>query len=164
MSAALKINFQNDRQNVGATGVTRNRGRVNGRVMVMGTSSRRRETNVAAEQMLQRKIVVLTERDAAERLSASVTPYSAGDLAKAARRTKPAAKGWKDASRCPNYSSMVSLARSIPAVRAMVLEDIDGGDRTAGSADSIVNALRKLAKAEGPEGDLVRTLLREAGQ
>jgi hypothetical protein len=73
------------------------------------------QTNVAAS---------LDDREAAERFSATVLPFSAADLARAARRTKAAAKGWKDASRAPSLASTLNMARNIPAVRKWLLHEL----------------------------------------
>lgn len=76
------------------------------------------KTNVAAS---------LDDRAAAERFSAAVIAFSAGELARAARRTKAAAKGWKDASRAPGLASTINMARSIPAVRAWLIHELGEG-------------------------------------
>lgn len=66
----------------------------------------------------------MDDRDAAERFSATVIDFSAADLARAARRTKSAAKGWKDASRAPSLASAINMARQIPGVRAWLMQEI----------------------------------------
>lgn len=73
------------------------------------------QTNVAAS---------LDDREAAERFSAAVIPFSAAELARAARRTKAAAKGWKDASRAPSLASTLNLAKQLPAVKAWLLHEL----------------------------------------
>lgn len=64
------------------------------------------------------------DREAAERFSAAVIDFSAADLAKAARRTKAAAKGWKEASRAPGLSSTLNMAKNLPAVRKWLLHEM----------------------------------------
>lgn len=67
----------------------------------------------------------LTERDAAERFSAAIIRFQSGQLAQASCRTKDAAKSWKAGRRCPNGSSLINLARAIPAVRAWLYAEIE---------------------------------------
>jgi len=64
------------------------------------------------------------DRDAAEKFSAVVVEFSAADLARAARRTKAAAKGWKDGSRAPSLASARNMAVSIPAVRKWLMYEM----------------------------------------
>lgn len=84
-------------------------------------SIRRGDANVAGRTNVAAS---LDDREAAERFSAAVIAFSAADLARAARRTKAAAKGWKDASRAPGLSSTINMARSIPAVRKWLLHEL----------------------------------------
>src|SRR3990167_9910007 len=112
-------------QRTSFSGVTGNRRAKHGLGLGMRTAIRRRDANVAARtNVAATNSLPLSEREAAERFNATVLEFSAADLARAARRTKNAAKGWKDQSRCPNYASMVNIARSLPSVQAMILEDI----------------------------------------
>lgn len=115
-----------------------------------------------AADVTARTNVAASDRDVAERFSAAVVEFSAGDLAKAARRTKAAAKGWKDASRCPSGASLINMAATIPAVRNWLNSEIDRGarDAQAGSADAVARALRELANVPGPEGDAIRAVMR----
>lgn len=61
------------------------------------------------------------EREAAKAFSALVIPFSRGELASAAMRTKDAAKKWKDGTALPNGYTMLMLGREIPAVRNWML-------------------------------------------
>lgn len=127
----------------------------------MRTSTARTAANVAGRT----NVAALTNHVAAQDFSAIVIPFSAADLAKAAKRTKAAAKGWKDGSRCPDTPSMINMARTLPSVRDLVISWIDDGlpAARANSVDAITAALRQLAKSDGAEGQAIRALLREAG-
>jgi len=101
------------------------RGRINSRAdsgqARVAASTRRGGANVAARTNVAAS---WDDREAAERFSAAVVEFSAADLARAARRTKAAAKGWKDASRAPGLSSTINMARSIPAIRSWLLHEM----------------------------------------
>jgi hypothetical protein len=107
-------------------------------------------TNVAAP---------LSDRDAAERFSLITVEFSSGDLARAARRTKAAAKGWKDASRAPGLASIINIARALPSVRQWLIAEIDAGR----SDHDVVGALKALARQSGTEGDVARAMVRAMG-
>lgn len=114
-------------------------------------------TNVAAP----RKQAV-TNRDLAEKFADKVKDYSASQLAKAANRTKQAAKGWLDGSRAPDSASLLNMARSLQCVQELMFEE-SGVDRAfaSGSNDGVVKALARAASGDGPQAQLAQRLLRE---
>jgi hypothetical protein len=103
----------------------------------------------------------LTERDAAEKFSAAVIDFSAGQLASAARRSKDTAKRWKSARACPNGASLINMARSLPTIRTWLLSQIDAEMAIQFDAGHLYSALKNLADVEGQEGDAARGILRE---
>ena len=124
------------------------------------------DANVAARTNVAASKAPVGDRDVAERFSALVVPFSAGDLARAAHRTKAAAKGWKDASRAPSLASVINMARQIPAVRQWLYAAIDkSGDGAQFDMESprflasLIGAVHKLSQMPGPDGDAVRAAL-----
>jgi hypothetical protein len=122
----------------------------------MSGSIRARDANVAARTIVAPKNLPVSDRDVAERFSLISVEFSAPELAHAARRTKAAAKGWKDASRAPGLASVINMARQLPTIRAWLMAEIDAG----GNGDPIA-ALQAAANAPGPEGDAIRAILRQ---
>lgn len=119
-----------------------------------------RGTNVAARTSVAAS---WSDRDAAEKFSAAVVRFSAGDLAKAARRTKAAAKGWKDESRAPSLASVRNMALSLPSVQQFLADECGYGNRAAQavSVDAVIRWAREWRSAQGMEGDIARAVLRE---
>lgn len=112
---------------------------------VRGTTRTKDATFAAQTNVASSKVQPVSDREAAEKFSATIIAFSAGDLAKAAHRTKAAAKGWKDASRAPSAASLINLAREIPAVKKWLLSEIDLGrtsefDGDPRNIDAIVRA------------------------
>lgn len=106
----------------------------------------------------------MTEEEAARKFSALVIPYSKGDLATAACRTKEAAKHWKDGSRAPNSSSLINIGRRIPRVRDWVLAEMDvalpASETSNPDADEIA-ALQLAANFPGQLGAVAKMLLKQ---
>lgn len=69
----------------------------------------------------QKRLVPADEQQAAKSFSAVVIPFSAGELAQAAHRTKEAAKAWKAGRSLPSGWSLLNMAQDIPAVRNWML-------------------------------------------
>lgn len=69
-------------------------------------------------------VPIVTEYEATERFSATVTPFSAKQLAKITQRSLEAAKAWKKGRSCPNVATLITMARAIPAVRAWLCNEI----------------------------------------
>lgn len=103
------------------------------------------------------------DRTAAESFSAAVLEFSAADLARAARRTKSAAKGWKDATRAPSMASVRNMALSLPSVQRWLAEESGYGHRGAQamSADMVIRWAHDARAATGLDGDIARAVLRE---
>lgn len=105
----------------------------------------------------------VTDKEAAYRFSAVTSQYSAAELARAAARTKSAAKGWKASSdnlRAPSLASVINMARTIPCVRDWLLEEIEGPE----SVDGIVRALYAISVGSGPEAGLAAAIIAKLRQ
>lgn len=110
----------------------------------MENSTRRAAANVAGRANVAASRLPLSDRDAAERFCDAVSQFSAGDLARAAHRTKSAAKGWKDASRAPGLASAINMARALPTVRDWICAEIGHGT----AANSQIAVLREMVADE----------------
>ena len=100
----------------------------------------------------------------AERFAEVVAPFSAADLAKAARCTKEGAKHWKNGTRCPSLPKTLEMARSLPVVDAWLQAERHRGHDVGEfdcprSLDAMLNALHYAATLPGPAGDQARTIL-----
>lgn len=109
------------------------------------------------------------ERDEALAFSAIVIPFSAGELAKAAKRSKEAAKGWKEGRSLPSAWSLMNMAQQIPAVRNYMLARLGVGVRGQGinspqGMNALAEAIVHLADMPGPDGDKLRALLAQGGR
>lgn len=109
-------------------------------------------------------VPLITEADVAERLSATVTPFSAKQLAKATRKSLEAAKAWKDSKRCPNTANTINLARNYECVWEWLAAECGRGarDAQANSSDAIVRWATEFRTAPGEAGAIARAVLREA--
>lgn len=72
----------------------------------------------------QTTIGPLTDRDVAERFSATVIGFNPSQLAQAARCTKEGAKHWVNGSRCPSLPKVLEMARAMPAVKAWLMHEM----------------------------------------
>jgi hypothetical protein len=93
----------------------------------------------------------ITDSEALEQVSALVLGFSAGTLAKATDRSKDSAKHWKAGHACPNLASTINLARSIPAVRAWLMEQIANGEQPEGP-QLIAGLEQRIAMLERERG------------
>src|SRR5262245_6615173 len=131
-------------------------------MVTMKFSTARAVANVAAGANVAASRLPLQDRDAAERFSAKVIPFSAADLAKAAHRTKSAAKGWKDASRAPSLASTINMARALPSVSVWLAEEIGlAMDARSLSADAVIRWAMDNRAADDLPGQLARAIIRE---
>lgn len=98
----------------------------------------------------------LTAPESAERLRATVTEFSAPELAKAAHATKSTAKGWKSETenRGASYWAIANMARSLPRVQEMVLEDIGFA-----SVEGIINAFYRVAMGNDEQAWIARAMI-----
>lgn len=107
---------------------------------------------------------VITEDEVAEKFSALVVPFSRGDLATTAGRSKAAAKHWKAGSRAPNSSSLITLARRIGVIREWVIEQIDMPETEVpenpnDAINTVLLGLQLAANLPGQEGAMAKMLL-----
>lgn len=128
----------------------------------MGNAIRIRDANLAARTNVAASRPPITNVVAAEGFQAVVLEFSAADLARAAHRTKNAAKGWKDGSRAPDIASAINMARALPCVQEWLIYEIGAGarDAQAMSIDAIIRWARENRKACGLDGDVARAVLR----
>lgn len=129
----------------------------------MKTAMRAVATNVVPQAYVAASRLPLTDRETASRFSERTAAYSAAELARAAHRTKSAAKGWKATSdnlRAPSLSSVLNMARSLPCVRDWLLEEIEG----PGSIEGIVRALYAIAVGNGPEAEIAQNVIAKLRQ
>jgi hypothetical protein len=117
-------------------------------------------TNVAPRTNVAASNSPLTDYAAAQGFHDAVIPFSAGDLAQAAKRTKNAAKGWKDGSRCPSGASLLNMARSMDCVWEWMCAEAERGVPGALNVDSVIRWAHASRKAEGMAGDVARAVLR----
>jgi hypothetical protein len=103
------------------------------------------------------------ERDEAQAFAAVVIDISPRLLAKAAKRTTEAAKGWKGGRSLPSTWSMLNMARKIPKVREYMLLKLGAGPHMQFNSpqgmSALVEAVQMIANLPGPEGDALRALL-----
>jgi hypothetical protein len=118
-------------------------------------------TNLAPKTNL---VPIGDERDEAQAFSAVIIPFSAGELAKAAKRTKEAAKGWKEGRSLPSAWSMLNMAREIPAVRSYMLAKLGAAGphmqfNSPQAMDALAQAVHAIATMPGPDGDRLRAVM-----
>lgn len=133
---------------------------IEGRSFMAKRATKPAGTNLAPQTNL---VPIGDERDEALAFSAVIIPFSTGELARASKRTKEAAKGWKEARSLPSAWSMLNMAREIPAVRAYMLHKLGAGPHMQFNSphgmNALANAVQALASMPGPEGDAIRALV-----
>lgn len=133
-----------------------------GVLVMVRQATEERATSLA----LQKNIVPVTERDAAQEFSAVIIQFSSGELAQAAKRSKEAAKAWKEGRSLPTAWSMLNMAREIPAVRNWMLAKL-GADPQFNSPEMLsvlVGAVQTVAAMPGMDGDRLRALIAGPGK
>lgn len=133
-----------------------------------GVKMERRAINMGATTVVPATTVMpACERDAAQEFSAVILPFSRGELARAANRTKDAARKWKEGIALPNAYTMLMLGRKIPAVRNWMASKLNLDQPLFASPqalDVLMAALYQVAHQPGPDGDAVRALLAKMGK
>lgn len=139
--------------------------RIEGRRKMVRRASSVAGTNLVPQTNL---VPIGDERDEAQAFSAIIIPFSAGELARAAKRTKEAAKGWKEGRSLPSAWSMLNMAREIPAVRNYMLAKLGAGSHVQFNSpqgmNALVEAVQVLANMPGKEGEAIRAALSGAGK
>lgn len=120
------------------------------------SNHRRRDTRSQARASIRDEVPTvvgqttggpLTDHDVAERFSATVLGFTPAQLAQAARCTKEGAKHWVYGTRCPSLPKALEMARSVPAVRKWMLQEM--GERVGfDSPEEIDRAIRILLQAK----------------
>ncbi len=137
---------------------TRNTGLQHYGVRVMGAAKRKRGTNVRPRT----NVIPITDREAAQKFSALVIAFPAGQLAQAAARTKDSAKGWKKARAFPSGASLINMCRAIPSVYEWLQTEIEHGGEVFESDRNLTLAYQetmRLASTPGKRGDEARKML-----
>lgn len=109
------------------------------------------------------------ERDAAAEFSALVLPFSRGELARAANRSKDAARKWKEGQALPNAYTMIMLGRKIPIVRSWMASKLGMADGASiflspEVMTSLLAFLYQVSHQDNPDGDAARKLLTRMGR
>lgn len=108
-------------------------------------------------------VVPDNEHDAAKAFSCVLLPFSRGELARAGKRGKDAAKRWKDGEVLPSTWTILNMAQEIPAVRNWMLGMLGVTDSRDAVPPDAVNALygglQFVAAIPGPDGAQARALL-----
>lgn len=117
----------------------------------------------------QTTVMPACERDAAHEFSGVILPFSRGELARAANRTKDAARKWKEGVALPNAYTMIMLGRKIPVVRRWMgdkLGLVEGGSILLSPEvmTSLLAFMYQVAHQKGPDGDAARALLTRMGR
>lgn len=110
-------------------------------------------------------VVPSNDHEAALEFSAVIIPFSTGELAQAGKRTKDAAKKWKEGRSMPSALSLLNMAREIPAVRAWTIAKLGANQppefmNSPAVLTAMMAALHQVSKQDGPDGDAVRALMR----
>ena len=98
----------------------------------------------------------------AAKVSQALENYSEGDVATAVETSKDTAQSWKLDRRAPNSAALLALGRAFDEIGLMMAEESDLG-RFYGNEGRALKILRQYAIHETPQGQLARSILREAG-
>lgn len=109
------------------------------------------------------------ERDTATEFSALVLPFSRGELARAANRSKDAARKWKEGAALPNAYTMIMLGRKIPLVRNWMASKLGLSTGTSMFLSpevmtALLAFLYQVSHQDNPDGDAARKLLMRMGR
>lgn len=109
----------------------------------------------------QKRVVPLTDREGAKAFSAIVIPFSYGELAQAAERSKEAAKAWKEGRSMPSALSLLKMAKQIPAINNWVLGMLgsDAEHEAPQVMNTILGSLQTVAAMPGQDGAQARAVL-----
>lgn len=125
----------------------------------MRNSMRRVGTHVVP----QTYVVPDNENQAAKDFSAVIYQFSRGELARAGKRGKDAAKRWKDGEVLPSTWTMLNMAQQIPAVRNWMLGMLGVTDARDAvppdAANALYGGLQFVAQIPGPDGAQARAML-----
>lgn len=137
----------------------------------VGARSNQREGNVGKTAIKPKGthvvpktyVVPENEHDAAKAFSCVLIPFSRGELARAGKRGKDAAKRWKDGDVLPSLWTALNMAQDIPAVRNWMLGMLgitDARDAVpTDAANALLGGLQFVAAIPGPDGAQARALL-----
>lgn len=98
---------------------------------------------------------VFSEPEAAKQFSAVILPFSVGELALAADRSKETAKCWKNGRAFPNGVSLMALMAEFPVINAWVKTRTGGFDSPLALAEGFA-MLEKIMAGETPEARAMR--------
>lgn len=123
-------------------------------------------------------VVPVNDDEAKKEFAAVILNISRGQLAKAAKRGKDAAKRWQEGTRLPSMLTILNMAQpgdaGIPVVRNYVLTKLGINPAMLSAAEQIsfqtpqmmeaaIAAVYQVMHQPGPDGDAVRAALLKAG-
>jgi hypothetical protein len=109
--------------------------------------------------------VRLSEQQVAEHVSAMLVPFSPDQLADVAGRNPETARQWKLATRAPNSSSLLAIAKAIPAIGDWVISELGRDTGITGALENpqtlgvILSGLQAVALQGGVQGAIARKLI-----
>lgn len=103
---------------------------------------------------------VLTEQEAAAEFSAVILDFSAGELARASRRSKETAKCWKAGRAFPNGVSLLALVNEFPKIRAWVNAKTGGFDSPRGLSAAFA-LVEQIMATDTPDARAMRARLQQ---
>lgn len=116
----------------------------------------------------QTYVVPTNEHEAAKAFSCVLLPFTRGELARAGKRGKDAAKRWKDGEVLPSFWTALNMAQEIPAVRNWMLGMLGVTDAREAvppdAANALLGGLHFVAAIPGPDGAQARALLAKMGK
>lgn len=104
----------------------------------------------------------ISEKEVAEKFSALVMEYSKNDLSDLSDRTSEAAKHWKERTRAPNSSSLITMARRNTLIQAWVAKEIGLKLPDVNADEAKTRAeLQLAANMPGQFGAIARMMLKQ---
>lgn len=130
----------------------------------MSSATKRAGTHVVPKTY----VVPENENEAAKAFSCVLIPFTRGELARAGKRGKDAAKRWKDGEVLPSLWTALNMAQEIPAVRNWMLGMLGVTDSRDAvppdAANALYGGLLFVAQIPGPDGAQARALLAKMGR
>lgn len=103
------------------------------------------------------------EREFAERFSPVIEDMNVRRISKATGRSVETVKAWRARRAFPNGASLINAARQFPAVKAWLMEEIDGSSAPVhgGDVTQLLDTLSYLAAGSGPAADMANAILQD---
>lgn len=108
-------------------------------------------------------VVPVTGNYLGEQIAARILPFPVKLVGDAANRTPEAAKKWRNGLACPDLASTINMARSIPAVKWLVYQEMERGTPEGVYSPRLLfeamSLLQQIANASGEHSQAARDLL-----